>query len=96
MEIPWKGVKPYAIVVALFCFSIQLCHCQDYDDSTPSPPPPGGTCNGIFVTYTFSEREKIFPLLKNASAQAWAFKSQARIRNSILLHRLGHFCTRTI
>uniref|UniRef100_A0A0D9VPJ4 Uncharacterized protein n=1 Tax=Leersia perrieri TaxID=77586 RepID=A0A0D9VPJ4_9ORYZ len=32
-------------------------------------------CNGAFLTYTFTEREKEYPRTKNATAQAYAFKA---------------------
>ncbi|KAL6207096.1 hypothetical protein ACLB2K_024341 [Fragaria x ananassa] len=58
---------------------------QDYgdDDSTPPAPPPAqDNCNGIFVSYDFISRHKIYPLLKNAEKQAWAFNSTATIINT--------------
>lgn len=39
-------------------------------------------CNGIFLSYIFLSREKEFPRVKNASAQAWAFKAKATIVNT--------------
>ncbi|KAJ0045838.1 hypothetical protein Pint_04233 [Pistacia integerrima] len=57
---------------------------DDYGDSPPAPAPPPGQeeCNGIFLTYSFTGREKELPYLKNASAQAWAFKAMATIVNA--------------
>ncbi|KAG9146727.1 hypothetical protein Leryth_005063 [Lithospermum erythrorhizon] len=38
-------------------------------------------CNGIFLTYDFSSKEKLYPHLKNATAQPWSFMSTASIVN---------------
>lgn len=57
---------------------------QDYDDDAASPPLPAlDNCDGIFLTYTFISRAKEFPHVKNASAQAYAFKSMAKIMNTM-------------
>ncbi|KAM0952285.1 hypothetical protein DsansV1_C03g0034771 [Dioscorea sansibarensis] len=57
---------------------------QDYDDEAAAPPPPAiDNCDGIFLTYTFISRAKEFPHVKNASAQAYAFKSMATIMNTM-------------
>ncbi|KAJ9189297.1 hypothetical protein P3X46_000607 [Hevea brasiliensis] len=54
---------------------------NDYD--TPAAPPPGlSNCNGVFLTYSFTSRDKEYPHIKNATAQAWAFKSSATIVNT--------------
>ncbi|WCJ43220.1 COBRA-like protein 10 precursor [Euphorbia peplus] len=39
-------------------------------------------CNGVYLSYVFNMREKEFPYLKNATAQAWAFNSTATIINT--------------
>lgn len=81
MEVPWHSVM--LILLALPCIIFHVCDGQtnnDYD--TPAAPPPGlDECNGIFLTYSFTSREKVYPKVKNASAQAWAFKSMASITN---------------
>lgn len=73
-------------------FPKDVCRGQDYDfgDTKPptkkkaaaAPPPEYNDCNGIFLSYTFISREKEFPHVKNVSAQAWAFKSEATIVNA--------------
>ncbi|XP_043705501.1 COBRA-like protein 10 [Telopea speciosissima] len=63
---------------------------DDYDyggddagaDTPPAPPPAQDNCAGIFLSYTFMSREKEYPHTKNATAQAWAFKSMATILNA--------------
>ncbi|PSR96300.1 COBRA-like protein [Actinidia chinensis var. chinensis] len=80
MKIPWKVVP--VLVLILFC---HVATSQDYGDDAPAvaaPPPEQDACNGIFVVYTFLSRAKAYPLVKNASAQAWAFKSQLFILNA--------------
>jgi hypothetical protein len=60
-----------------------VCYGQTDDYESPAAPPPGlDECNGIFLTYSFTSREKEYPKVKNASAQAWAFKSLATIINT--------------
>ncbi|XP_059669593.1 COBRA-like protein 10 [Cornus florida] len=89
MKIPWKVVSTIAaLLLVLFCFSIQTCNAQDYGDDSlsppapPAPPPEQENCNGIFLSYNFESREKEYPLVKNVSAQAWKFKSTATIVNA--------------
>lgn len=58
---------------------------DDGDDAKPkkaAPPPEQDSCNGIFLSYTFISREKELPKVKNVTAQAWAFKSEALILNA--------------
>ncbi|XP_022996990.1 COBRA-like protein 10 [Cucurbita maxima] len=65
---------------------------DDGDDTKVKPaagPPEHNNCNGIFLTYNFISREKELPRLKNATAQAWAFKSEATILNSGLTELKG-------
>ncbi|XP_040381171.1 COBRA-like protein 10 [Oryza brachyantha] len=40
-------------------------------------------CNGAFLTYTFTERAKEYPRTKNATAQAYAFKAEATVLNTM-------------
>ncbi|KAL7249360.1 hypothetical protein ACSBR1_011535 [Camellia fascicularis] len=47
-----------------------------------APPPAQDTCDGIYIGYTFTSREKEYPFVKNATAQAWAFKSQLMVLNA--------------
>ncbi|OWM81250.1 COBRA-like protein 10 [Punica granatum] len=58
---------------------------QDYDDPEEKknkPPPEQESCTGVFLSYNFIEREKEYPHVKNATAQAWAFKSQLTVLNA--------------
>ncbi|PKU67479.1 COBRA-like protein 10 [Dendrobium catenatum] len=74
------------LIVILFLTSISFTLAQDYDDdssSTPAMPPEEENCNGAFLTYTFISRTKEFPHLKNASAQAYAFKAMATVTNTM-------------
>ncbi|XP_023520454.1 COBRA-like protein 10 [Cucurbita pepo subsp. pepo] len=52
------------------------------DAKGATPPPEQNNCNGIFLSYTFVSREKVFPRLKNVTAQPWAFRSEAMILNA--------------
>ncbi|KAF5730574.1 COBRA-like protein 10 precursor [Tripterygium wilfordii] len=72
------------LLLTLFIGLASFCHGQDYDEpTTPAAPPPAlDNCNGIFLSYTFTSREKEFPHVKNATAQAWAFKATASILNA--------------
>jgi hypothetical protein len=58
--------------------------CQDYDNSDDAPKNPAqDNCVGVFLTYTFTERTKEYPHVKNATAQAYAFEAQATILNTM-------------
>ncbi|KAK0600772.1 hypothetical protein LWI29_018275 [Acer saccharum] len=75
------------VFVTLFLVTtrIQLCYGQDEEENAedvPETPPGQDNCNGIFLTYNFNGREKEYPRLKNATAQAWAFKAVASILNA--------------
>ncbi|KAG2645791.1 COBRA-like protein 10 [Panicum virgatum] len=41
------------------------------------------SCNGAFLSYTFMERTKEYPHLKNATAQPYAFKATATVLNTM-------------
>ncbi|KAG2637423.1 COBRA-like protein 10 [Panicum virgatum] len=41
------------------------------------------SCNGVFLSYTFMERTKEYPHLKNATAQPYAFKATATVLNTM-------------
>lgn len=47
-----------------------------------APPPALDNCNGVFLMYAFTSREKEYPHVRNASAQAYAFKATATILNA--------------
>lgn len=58
---------------------------QDYDaprEEEEKPPPEQDICDGIFLSYVLIEREKEYPHVKNATAQAWSFKSQVTVLNA--------------
>ncbi|KAM7279016.1 hypothetical protein ACFE04_006150 [Oxalis oulophora] len=84
MKVPWRWRR----VLVFLIFFIGISHGQDYGtgdyDATPEAPPPPGmdTCNGVYLTYSFSSKEKELPYLKNKTAQAWAFTSEASILNT--------------
>ncbi|KAA0025498.1 hypothetical protein IC582_014523 [Cucumis melo] len=98
MQFPMPHFFSVSLLISLLLFSnFSLCFSQDYiigggggggggdddDDAKPAAPPPEqNDCNGIFLSYTFISREKELPRLKNATAQAWAFKSEAVILNA--------------
>ncbi|KAG6393792.1 hypothetical protein SASPL_144364 [Salvia splendens] len=80
-RIPWP---------LLFLVLWGVAVAQDYDvpgtpgihEGPPPPPPEIKKCNGIFLSYMFEGREKEYPHVKNATAQAWAFKATAAILNA--------------
>ncbi|XP_030522750.2 COBRA-like protein 10 [Rhodamnia argentea] len=73
----------WVLIVLCSCIN-HVCRGQDYDDDTTpaAPPPEQEDCNGIFLMYNFIERIKEYPHVKNATAQAWAFKSQMTVLNA--------------
>ncbi|KAF8016352.1 hypothetical protein BT93_H1761 [Corymbia citriodora subsp. variegata] len=84
MEMP-RQVFLLVWVSILLCSCLDhVCHGQDYDDDSKpaAPPPEQEDCDGIFLMYSFIERTKEYPHVKNASAQAWAFKSQMTVLNA--------------
>lgn len=86
MKIAWKNVVFFNIIILLIILifnNFEKCKAQDYgDEEAPPPPPPQqDNCDGIVLSYTFNGREKLYPHLKNASAQAWSFEAQFSITN---------------
>ncbi|KAK8970971.1 COBRA-like protein 10 [Platanthera guangdongensis] len=73
---------PLLVLLLLVSF-VATATAQDYDDIPPPIPPEEENCNGVFLTYVFISRAKEFPLLKNASAQAYAFKAEATVTNTM-------------
>jgi hypothetical protein len=74
------------LTILLFTYLILVTNikCQDYDNSDDAPKNPAqDNCVGVFLTYTFTERTKEYPHVKNASAQAYAFEAQATILNTM-------------
>lgn len=84
MKAPPKWVFP-AWVALSFLLLCSVSSAQDYDEPGPEEkktPKEQDTCDGIFLSYTFIEREKEYPHVKNATAQAWSFKSQITVLNA--------------
>ncbi|XP_016463448.1 COBRA-like protein 10 [Nicotiana tabacum] len=79
MQIPWSAISWVALVLFF-----QTCNGQDYggEEKPAAPPPEQEHCDGIFVTYSFEGRDKVYPLVKNISAQAWSFKSMLTVLNT--------------
>lgn len=88
MKIPWTRMSFFHATLVVFlvfsCFRVEICYAQDGDNdgAVAAPPPEQEDCDGIFLSYTFTSREKELPHVKNMSAQAWAFKSEATILNA--------------
>ncbi|XP_058008634.1 COBRA-like protein 10 [Hevea brasiliensis] len=82
MEVSWHLRMLLFISFASSFLNVSYAQTNnDYD--TPAAPPPGlSNCNGVFLTYSFTSRDKEYPHIKNATAQAWAFKSSATIVNT--------------
>lgn len=80
MKCAWRALT--ALMLCLFVLRNYLTVAQDYDDQAVALPPAAENCNGIFLSYEFISRIKEYPHLKNATAQAWAFKSTATILNA--------------
>ncbi|EPS60262.1 hypothetical protein M569_14541, partial [Genlisea aurea] len=87
MKIPWAFLAA-AVLLLLLLFASE-CGAQDYSfDSGATPATPSApakvieSCNGIFLTYVFQGREKIYPYVKNVSAQAWSFQATATLLNT--------------
>ncbi|WVZ66147.1 hypothetical protein U9M48_015415 [Paspalum notatum var. saurae] len=57
---------------------------DDEDDEKKKPQfKAQESCNGAFLSYTFMERTKEYPHLKNATAQPYAFKATATVLNTM-------------
>ncbi|XP_009378852.1 COBRA-like protein 10 [Pyrus x bretschneideri] len=86
-KMPWRSRTSFfhamlVVFLVFSCFRVEICYGQDEDAVVAAPPPEQEDCDGIFLSYTFTSREKLLPHLKNVSAQAWAFKSEASILNA--------------
>ncbi|RWR88430.1 COBRA-like protein 10 [Cinnamomum micranthum f. kanehirae] len=87
-------ISPKAIIIAILLLTCSVYSSlaqDDYGDGggggdggdeKAAPPPALENCNGIFLSYSFVSREKEYPFVKNASAQAYAFKATASIFNA--------------
>nr|GMD49107.1 COBRA-like protein 10 [Ipomoea batatas]GMD51361.1 COBRA-like protein 10 [Ipomoea batatas] len=87
MSISWRILAFLAFCIAAISYAAQAAtpaaDDYDYDTEKPAAPPPEQQhCAGIFLTYSFQGREKIYPLVKNTSAQAWSFKATLSILNA--------------
>ncbi|XP_078437029.1 COBRA-like protein 10 precursor [Wolffia australiana] len=78
---PNTKTPPLSFAFLFFLFLLSPAKAQDYDEAA-APPPEAENCDGIFVTYIFQGRIKEYPHVKNASAQAWAFKSLITLLNT--------------
>ncbi|XP_027770896.1 COBRA-like protein 10 [Solanum pennellii] len=67
-----------SMIFYILLFSVNI-KAQDYDGKLP---PAENNCNGIFLSYVFISRTKELPHVKNATAQAWAFKATATVLNA--------------
>lgn len=84
MKVGWKIAVSY-IVLILFYHRLVKCEADDQegDGLAAAPPPPGlDNCNGIFISYNFQGREKVYPHVKNASAQAYSFTAMLSVVNA--------------
>ncbi|XP_027172784.1 COBRA-like protein 10 [Coffea eugenioides] len=96
MKITWNVVVAYLVLI-LFYHGLVICEAQDGlglglggdssgdgdGDGVAAPPPPGlDSCNGVYLSYSFDGREKIYPHVKNASAQAYSFTSILSLINT--------------
>ncbi|KAL3503446.1 hypothetical protein ACH5RR_037895 [Cinchona calisaya] len=87
MKITWNVVVLCYIGLILFYDQQCLvkCNAQDYGDdaAAAAPPPPElENCNGVYISYNFQGRDKIYPHVKNASAQAYSFTSTLNVMNA--------------
>ncbi|XP_073005777.1 COBRA-like protein 10 [Typha latifolia] len=83
---PWSPPRPLLLLFAVFLVSVlssAAVRAQDYDDDGTPATPAQDSCIGVFLTYTFIERSKEYPHVKNATAQAYAFKSTATVLNTM-------------
>ncbi|RAL40976.1 hypothetical protein DM860_008674 [Cuscuta australis] len=82
MRMPWR-IAFLSFLASLALIFSNVCTAQDYEDEKPaSPPPEQQRCDSIYVAYNFLGREKIYPLVTNTSAQAWAFKATLSVLNA--------------
>lgn len=82
-EAKTSSYKTFLLIFSLLfvLFGFDICHGQD---DVAAPPPPVAeldSCDGIFLTYTLTGREKEYPHVKNVTKQAWAFKAEVSLMN---------------
>lgn len=86
MASPPRTTSISVAVILLHFFLLPVRHVlaqdYDYDYDKPAVPSAVESCNGIFLTYTFTSRVKEYPHLKNITAQPYAFKSTATVLNT--------------
>ena len=85
MKIDWKTTLTLLSFLCVCSWRAEVCYGQDYDDPKPTSRPANkkvDNCNGIFLEYNFNGRDKLFPYVRNVSAQAWAFQAEAAITNA--------------
>ncbi|CAM0958666.1 unnamed protein product [Alopecurus aequalis] len=87
----WRAHLLTAVVI--LAALVAAARAQDYnnggddDDDDDEKDKPQfkaqEACNGAFLSYTFVERTKEYPHLKNATAQPYAFKARATVLNTM-------------
>jgi hypothetical protein len=82
--------RRWTLLVLMFAVVITASVAQDYSDKTDvdgEEEKPHfkaqDSCNGAFLSYTFVQRKKEYPHVKNATAQAYAFKATASVLNTM-------------
>ncbi|XP_031485053.1 COBRA-like protein 10 [Nymphaea colorata] len=68
------------LISFLLVSAAAFVNSQDIDIEALSPAE--SNCNGIYLSYAFGYRQKEFPHVKNATAQAYAFQATATILNA--------------
>ncbi|KDP39068.1 hypothetical protein JCGZ_00825 [Jatropha curcas] len=82
MEVPWHFKIIIFLAYAFFLFDKSYGQDNDDYEKQAAPPPALNTCNGVFLSYSFTSRTKEYPHVKNVTAQAWAFQATASIVNT--------------
>ncbi|OEL28796.1 COBRA-like protein 10 [Dichanthelium oligosanthes] len=92
MAAPVPLRRRWALMVVVLFAVVAAAVAQDYndgggDDEEDEKKKPQykaqESCNGVFLSYTFMERTKEYPHLKNATAQPYAFKATATVLNTM-------------
>lgn len=85
--LPSSSLLIAILLITTSAISPNLVLAQDSSDNGGEEeekiPPAQEMCNGIFIRYNFVSRKKEYPIVHNASAQAYAFKSTATVLNTM-------------